>query len=64
MTFMWMNSDTHNNIIFEIEDYVEFIYPAAENKKNRNPALVLFAFWIHTHTHTGPGSTLEKRPAK
>lgn len=53
-----MNSDTHSNMIFEREDYVEFIYPAAENKKNRNPALALFAFWPHTNTHTGPWSAL------
>lgn len=29
---------------------MEFIYPAAENRKN--PDLVLFAFWPHTHTQT------------
>ena len=59
---MWMNSDTHSNMIFEREDYVEFIYPAAENKKNRNPALVLFAFWPHTHTQAR-GAHYKNKPS-
>lgn len=59
---MWMNKNTHSNIIFEKEDYREFIYPPAENRKTRNTDLVLFAFWPHIHTHERePGENIRKK---
>lgn len=60
---MWVNWNTHSNIIFEREDYVEFIYPAAENKEKQKSGFSMFcllATLTHKHTRTGPGSTLGK----
>lgn len=59
---MWMNKNTHINIIFEKEDYVEFIYPPAENRKSRNPDLLLLPFGqTHKHTQIRLGNALEKK---
>lgn len=47
--------------MFEKEDYVESIYPAVENKKNKTLGLVLIAFEANTQTHTHT-RTMKKKP--